>query len=208
MSTAVDICNLALSRVGDAATLSGLNPPEGSAEADHCRRLYPLARNNLFEAHNWTFLTRRKALAELKADSFAWKHVYSLPADMIHAIGVFSSDDKFCEHSWNYEIEYTDTGRVLYTDCEDATLRYTQHTEEAERFSPLFVDALGWLLATYLAGAIIRGKGGAEVARALTQGYQLALTQAINRDVAQRQKPSAHYPAWMRWRRGIVHGTD
>lgn len=208
MATVVDICNLALARVGDAATLASLSPPEGSAEADHCNRLYPIARNSLFEAHNWSFLTRRDALAELDTETYGWQYAYALPADLIHAIAVFASDDKYCEHSWDFQVERTESGAVLFTDCPQAVLRYTQTTEAAERFSPLFVDALAWLLASYLAGAVIRGSGGAAVAKTLFQNYMVALQQAIQRDVIQRQKPSAHYPAWMRWRRGLVHGTD
>jgi hypothetical protein len=194
--------------MGDAASLSSLSPPEGSAEADHCNRLYPIARDAMFEAYNWSFLTRREALAELDTETFGWRHAYAVPTDMLHAIAVFGSDDKYCEHSWDFQIERVPTGALLLTDCPQAVLRYTQKTDAAERFSPLFADALAWLLASYLAGAVIRGNGGAQVAKSLYQNFQLTLQQAIQRDVIQRQKRSPHYPAWMRFRRGLVHGSD
>jgi len=206
MSSAVDICNLALSRVGDEASLSGLAPPEGSVEADHCKRWYPIARNALFEAHNWNFLTRRMRLAKLQTDSFEWAYAYALPHDVLHAIAVYSTNDP--EHTCDFQIESTSTGGVLYTNCADAILRYTQVTDEAERFPPLFVDALAWLLASYLAGAVIRGNGGLQVASNLAKAYQAALALAIQRDTIQRQKPMAHYPAWLTFRRGLPDGTN
>ena len=33
MSSVVDICNIALSRLGDRATVTSIDPPEGSAQA-------------------------------------------------------------------------------------------------------------------------------------------------------------------------------
>ena len=47
MASAVDICNLALSHLGDTATVASLDPPEGSAQAEHCARFYPVARDAL-----------------------------------------------------------------------------------------------------------------------------------------------------------------
>jgi len=72
MASIVDICNLALSHLGDSATVSSIDPPEGSAQADLCARFFPIALASLLEAHSWGFATRRVALAPLaiSADSF------------------------------------------------------------------------------------------------------------------------------------------
>ena len=69
MASAVDICNLALARLGDSATVASIDPPEGSAQSEHCARFYPLARRQIFEAHNWSFLIRREKLAPLHQES-------------------------------------------------------------------------------------------------------------------------------------------
>lgn len=63
MASEVEISNLALSRIGDSATVSSINPPEGSAQAEHCQRFYPIARNSLLEMHAWSFCDRRIQLA-------------------------------------------------------------------------------------------------------------------------------------------------
>ena len=49
MASEVDICNLALGHLGDNATVASLNPPEGSVQAQHCARFYPIARDALLE---------------------------------------------------------------------------------------------------------------------------------------------------------------
>ena len=59
MASEVDICNLALSHLGDTATIASLDPPEGSAQAEHCARFYPIARDSLLEMHAWGFATSR-----------------------------------------------------------------------------------------------------------------------------------------------------
>ena len=51
MPSAVTICNLALAHLGDSATVSSIDPPEGSAPAEHCARFYPVALGLLLEAH-------------------------------------------------------------------------------------------------------------------------------------------------------------
>ena len=45
MPSEVDICNLALGHLGDSATVATIDPPEGSAQAEHCARFYPIARD-------------------------------------------------------------------------------------------------------------------------------------------------------------------
>ena len=36
MASDVQICNIALAHLGDTATVASINPPEGSAQAEHC----------------------------------------------------------------------------------------------------------------------------------------------------------------------------
>ena len=55
MASVVDICNLALAHIGDDATVSSIDPPEGSAQAEHCKRFYAIARDTMLQMHNWNF---------------------------------------------------------------------------------------------------------------------------------------------------------
>lgn len=93
MASDVDISNLALSRLGDDATVSNLNPPEGSAQAEHCATFYPIARDSLQEMHDWGFATTRVALTETTLPTNAgFSYAYLMPADCIRVIAVLPPD--------------------------------------------------------------------------------------------------------------------
>ena len=64
MASDVDICNLALSFLGDDANVSSISPPEGSQQSEHCARFYPIARDGLLQMHNWNWASRRVALSQ------------------------------------------------------------------------------------------------------------------------------------------------
>ena len=68
MASDVDICNLALSFLGDDANVSSISPPEGSQQSEHCARFYPIARDGLLQMHNWNWASRRRA-SEVRSSS-------------------------------------------------------------------------------------------------------------------------------------------
>lgn len=184
MTTEVQICNLALSHLGDAATVASIAPPEGSAQAEHCALFYPIARDALLEMHQWGFCTRRTALAPLTNDANTWDYCYAAPTDMLNAIAVLDSaatDDNSvgipASNAWYGEANpalsggvYTpkefvvetlaDGTEVIRTNQPDAVLRYTGRITDPGKFSPLFVKALAASLASMLAGPVIKGDAG------------------------------------------------
>lgn len=97
MVSDVDIANLALSHLGDDATVSELDPPEGSDQAEHCATFYPIARDELLERHNWKFCTRRIAGSPVDVPAgCGWAYAYAKPNDALQVIGVLPpnvSDD-------------------------------------------------------------------------------------------------------------------
>lgn len=212
MASIVDICNLALAHLGDEATVSSIDPPEGSAQAEHCARFYPVARDAALEAHNWNFATTRVQLAAVESHWPSWACCYVLPADYIKAIAVLPPgvmDDYSTSLGGGrypapgavyspqaYSIETDETGRrLLYTDQAEAVLRYVRRVEDATRFSPLFVDALSRLLASYLAGPVIKGSEGTQAARAQLSAYSMFFGQATASDSNQRQaRPRQNVP--------------
>ena len=60
MATSVDICNLALSILGDDATVVSITPPAGSDQAGHCARWYPVALRRIGEANPGSVGTKRR----------------------------------------------------------------------------------------------------------------------------------------------------
>jgi len=168
VSSEVDICNLSLSHLGDDATVSSINPPEGSAQAEHCRRFYPIARRAMIAMHPWNMSTRRQALAEVADDPpDSWEYAYAVPNDCIKVFAVLAEGSLDDTAGKPYVIEGNSAGvKRLYTNTQNATLRYAVDVTDTSRFDILFELALSRLLASFLAGPIIKGTEGAKIAAA------------------------------------------
>lgn len=198
MASEVDICNLALARLGDNATVASIDPPEGSAQAEHCARFYPMARDSLLEMHAWKFATRRVLLAQLTTDTWNWSFAYAEPTGVLKLLAVLPASASSDADTQEYEAETDGNGTpIILTDQEGASLRYVAHVTDTTVFSPLFVDALAWLLASYLAGPVLKGDAGAAMAKACLQSFMLALSNAKVSDANQRKVRPEHKPDWI-----------
>lgn len=216
MASEIDICNIALGHLGDTAEVTSIDPPDGSAQAVHCRRFYPMARDALLEMHPWGFSTRRIQLALLSSGFPEWTYAYAQPADAINILEVLPSDatDDYSQPSttatlagysvpgsyvpqpFSCEVD-ADGNSVIYTDQEDAVLRYTAVVTDTSKFSPLFVTALGYLLGSMLAGPIIKGEAGAAESKRLLQLAYAWLAKATASDANQRKINPTHNVSWM-----------
>ena len=198
MASEIDICNLALARLGDSATISSLDPPEGSAQADHCARFYPIARDALLELHDWKFAIKRVSLAQLGADVNGWGYSYAKPSNCLKLIGILSADAGADEESEEYETEADSTGNeIILTDIETATARYLVRITDTNKFPPLFVEALSWLLASHLAGPVMKGDEGAKMAQTCYARAVFLTGSAATSDANQRKNRPDHSPAWI-----------
>lgn len=221
MPSEVDICNLALSHLGDTATVTSISPPEGSAQSEHCARFYPIARDALLELHPWSFATRRAALTLLTDTIDQWLYLYQMPNLVINVLAVIPpdvTDDYYLPNAYGdtygyspevlpaagsyvpqpYQIETLASGvQVICTNQEDAVLRYTVKVTDPTQFSPLFVKVLGHLLASDLAGPLIKGEmGAAEAKRQEALAYKW-LAEATQSDAVQRQTKPTQVVSWM-----------
>lgn len=204
MSSVIDICNLALSRLGDTATISSIDPPEGSAQAEHCATFYPIARDNLLELHNWSFSLRRGILALLVNTIDEWDYVYAMPSNVIKILSIqpAGATDDFSANgiytSQPYSVEMNDDGIVIiYTDCPDAHIRYTTKVTDPTLFTPLFITTLSWHLAGMIAGPIIKGKEGEASGVSCEKMAQYWLGKASESSANQRRSGITHIVPWI-----------
>jgi hypothetical protein len=223
MASETDICNLALARLGDDATVSNLHPPEGSAQAQHCARFYPMARDAMLELHPWSFATKRVSLAKLYDGTPDWRYVYMCPNDVLYVqairgqsaydtngmpidgkSGAAGSD----YHNQNYVRELDAKGQnVILSNEDNAVMIYTARITETVRFPPLFVESLSWLLASHLAGPLIKGDAGAGASKSAYQAHRVLLSQAVASDANQRRIETPHHVGWMDSRTGSGNVT-
>lgn len=157
MASVVDLSNLALAHLGDAATVSSISPSDGSAQADHCARFYPVARDLLLEMADWNFARRRVALAEtVNTPPDHWAYEYAYPNSCVRILAVL--DEGGDENAPRKFMQGSDSAgnRVIWTNEASATCLYTHLVTDTTKFSPMFAGALTWLLASYLAGPITK----------------------------------------------------
>lgn len=184
MASVVDICNTALSHLGDEAEVISIVPPDGTAQSAHCGRFYPIARDKLLEMHPWTFATVRVSLAVVAAGAPSeWAYAYALPTKCLKPHAVYLPDALDDARGEDFIVESdADGSGVLYTNVADAVLRYTRLVEDSTRFTPGFVVALARLLASYLAGPIVKGTTGIQVAQSQLKIFALELADAKTQD--------------------------
>lgn len=198
MASEVDICNLALSHLGDNATVASIDPPEGSAQAEHCARFYPSARDSLLEMHHWKFATRRATLALLDVDSWSWSYAYAKPAGVLKMLAVLPAGATSDAASVDFDMEATDAGALLIlSNTENASARYIAYVTDTTLFSPLFSLALSWQLAGLLAGPLLKGDAGAAEAKRCAAMAQSYLAKAAESDANQRKVTQTHNVPWM-----------
>jgi hypothetical protein len=153
VASQVDIWNTALSNIGHKAQIA--DPDELSVEANHCRRFYPIALGVTLERFAWSFATRRAILAEVDNPVDHWMFAYALPNECIapRAVLLPESTDDTVTH--DFEVEGDEDGAlILYTNVEDAVLKYTTLVTDTNKFSPMFVLSLSHDLASLLVGPI------------------------------------------------------
>jgi hypothetical protein len=169
MASAVGICNLALGFLGDEATVSSIDPPEGSMQAEHCAAFYPVARNIVLTSHEWSFATRRMPLVELADEEppAEWAYVYQFPGDCLKPLQVLMEGQTPIDAREKFQVEsLADGNRVIYTNTPDAQLRFIARVDDTTKFGALVELAIARLLASFLAGPIIKGEAGANVSAA------------------------------------------
>ena len=218
MATEVDICNLALAHLGDDATIATLSPPEGSAQAEKAARFYPIARNTLLQMHTWNFAAKRGNLALTTNTLDQWDYAYTAPSDMMSPVAIISPS---AQNDYATRMSAGDTpggitsnyaptivagqytpqqfaveGDLIYTNQENAMLRYQSKITDTSIFSDLFVITLSWHLASMLAGPVIKGDQGAAEAKRSTQMMTNYLTSAKQSDNLHRDITVEHIVPW------------
>jgi hypothetical protein len=202
MTTAVAISNLALSHLGDDATVVQIDPPEGSPQAEQCAQFFPIARDALLEMFPWNFAIRRATLALVAEDpNTEWAYAYALPAGALGVFNISEAEAVNDDSPADFEIETDVLGaRVIYTNVADARIRYTVSVTDTTRFSPLFTLSLTYMLASFLAGSVLKGETGRTVAAGMLNIAMGWMGQAQTSDAKQRRNKrtiDAHMPGWM-----------
>lgn len=215
LSIEVDICNTALSHVGNKAKVTALNSSsDPSFEASLCSRYYPISLKAVLAMHAWGFAMMKADLVLVNQDDdglattnddLAWLYRYELPLLLIKPVAVVHKEvsGDFTVAGVKSPVDFTikrstaDRAIRLYTNQESAALRYVMFEEDSGKFDPLFVLAHTWHLASLLAGPLVKGDQGAAEAQRCLQRMGMYLAEARGVDSSARQVTMARKAAWI-----------
>lgn len=140
MASDVDICNLALNKIGQNTIIS---LAEDSTAGRICNLFYADTRDSLLRQHPWNFAIKRVELAKLTTSPvFGFTSEFQLPSDCLRVMYtdlVFPAD--------NFRVE----GKKLLADSDSIKIEYVSRVEDTTQFDALFVDALWMSLAARIA---------------------------------------------------------
>ena len=151
MASEIDICNLALTRLGADAIRSFA---EDNKRARLSQNTYNHVRDLFLEDHEWAFNTKYAQLALLANVSHPkFSFVYQLPADCLYPRQIMDSLGAV-----DSRVQWERFNNYIATDVEDAWLRYSEATTVTGRFPTYFVEAVAAQVAAELAPAIVQDK--------------------------------------------------
>lgn len=196
MAGDVDICNLALGHLGEDATLSSIDPPEGSAHAEHCATFYPIARDSVVSLVEPAWATKRVNLALITPDEQPdiWTYAYTYPGSVIRVLSVGLPEATMISaerQNWISEA-LTNGSPVIYTNAPLATARVLARITDTTKFGPLMVEAIARKLAAFLAGPIIKGVEGMKVSAAHTESFEKLELPRARWEIKQQERSDAY----------------
>lgn len=191
MASKVEIFNMALDFIEGPALVEIAT--EDTNEARVCRRHYESSRDSTLRGHPWNFATTYMTLADLGTPpNTKWDYMYAYPTDCARALEIVNY---IATTRIEFEVAYHLThGRVIYTDQEDADLRFTATITDTEMFDPNFTAALAALLGFRICGAV---NGSKEKKGAALSTWRTMLSAAGAADAGEGMQENNIDAAWI-----------
>lgn len=153
MSSIIEICNIALSRIGNSRTINSFS--EQSKEAGLCSLHFDTAREEVLADFDWNFATKRAALADTGLPPSDWRFAYRYPTDCMRITGIMLPGMRNPPERLRIQYEVGSDpdgeGRLVLCDEPEVWIKYVANITNANMFDPLFRSALAWKLASEIA---------------------------------------------------------
>lgn len=144
-----DICNLALSHLGNYGTVSDIDTPTNDKEITFSI-WYDITREMLLKMTIPNFALKRRRVAKITesdieiAQRFGFANVYEYPNDCLRLLGIGNVDEK----TNDYAVE----GNRIYTDLDytetGLPIRFIVNVKDVSLMSVEFKMDLSWMLAS------------------------------------------------------------
>lgn len=164
INSKADICNLALSHLGQKGTVSDIETPTTDIERTFLLH-YNNAKDSLLKLAMPNFALARKRTARVTDfaadDEYGYKYAYQRPADMLKLLGIGNISDK--------QNDYVVEGDYIYSDelyADGAYIRYIKDVEDVSKYSGEFKALLGLYLAIQVCMPITQSQSKAQLLKA------------------------------------------
>lgn len=188
MASVVGICNLALSNIGNSRSINSLE--EASKEADVCSLHYEQCRDSVLADFDWNFATKRVALADTGAPPADWQYAYRYPTDCVRITEIMLPGvrNPTAAQRIPYEVgvDAAGTGKLIYTDQQDALLKYVMRITDVNMFDAIFIEALAWRLAAAINMTLT---GSADLGNNALNMYGRVILSAGSHSMNESQEP-------------------
>jgi hypothetical protein len=207
MASPVDICNIAILRVG-GQLISSLT--ENSPAAIACNLQYDIARRDLLRSHPWNFALKMAQLAQnVDEPLFDYDYSYALPADCLRVISTSDQDEAYLYGyggdfngfvTISNRVDYAQAdrykiiGRNLYSDDGTVKIKYIADIADTTQFDPSFVEMLGVRIAMTIAYQV---SGSVQMRKDLADEFQYLLTQAQQNNGQEGTRERIELSAWL-----------
>ena len=193
----VAICNQGLGWLG-ASLITSFD--DTTKEANLCQANYDYLRDVVLEAADWSFALKRVQLSQAgDADKvIGYGQAYQVPSDCLRVIQASPNTDFDTTDPvlWEYE------DRKVLTDEGTIYIKYVARIEDPVRYSPGFVNALAYRIASELAIPITRSRALQEQMFTL---YEMRKDEAMGMDGKQGRTRRIQSTWSDRSRRGVTY---
>lgn len=154
INSKVDLCNMAISHLGNFSTISNIDTPKSDAEITFAL-WYDISRQTFLKMTLQNFSLTRKTLAlVVETPPFPFAFSYAYPSDCLKVLGAGNIEDKVNNFTVERDRILTD---VVYDD--GFPLRYIKDITDVTAMSPEFKVGFSWFLAGAVAMDITQDLG-------------------------------------------------
>jgi hypothetical protein len=199
--SAVQVCNLALGRIGQGASRPIQSLSEDSEPARACNRVFDHLMALLQRDYTWPFSITAQALALMPLAVPGWQYVYAYPSNckFLHAL-TDARTDPFqnsrlltdCTAAFKLFGRPDGEGIMIASDQPDAWAWFNAGIADPEFADDSFREALAWRIAADIALGL---KASAPVAQYAAQQFEASIAVAASHVANERGRTERPLPA-------------
>lgn len=181
MASEVDICNIALSNLGERP-ITARNDQNQRARA--CDNRFDDVRDLVLRSHVWNCALKREQLtSSATAPVWGYDVAYPKPAKMLRLISVK-------ENEYPFKIE----GENIVTNSTSLNILYIEQVTDTTKYDALLIQAIALRLATEIAQDIT---GKTQLKEALMRKYREVMSEARSADAAEGTPQKIESDLWL-----------